>query len=87
MPSDALAACLEFIYAGEATVGSEAQLMTVLEAAAYLQMPELLDAAAAALTTRRPVSRNRFLHALRQYGSLMAKSSAAVRACVRKRQR
>jgi hypothetical protein len=50
VPSEALAACLEFIYVGEATVGSEAQLMTVLEAAAYLQMPELTDAAAAALT-------------------------------------
>ena len=51
VPGAALEACLEFIYVGEAAV-EEAALVAVLEAAGYLQMPELIEAATGALTTR-----------------------------------
>ena len=52
VPAHALDACLEYIYAGEAEVTNEDQLLGVLEAAAYLQMPELVEAAAVVLTAR-----------------------------------
>ena len=52
VPAHALAVCLEFIYAGEATVTSEAELSAVLELAAYLQMPELVEAASDAAAAR-----------------------------------
>jgi kelch-like protein 1/4/5 len=52
VPAHALSACLEFIYVGEATVPSEASLLPLLEAAAYLQMPQLVAAATAAMAKR-----------------------------------
>ena len=51
VPAHALEVCLEFIYVGEATA-TEAQLWDVLEAAAYLQMPELVEATTKALARR-----------------------------------
>ena len=45
----ALSAVIEFIYAGEATV-EEASVSAVLEAAAYLQVPEMVEACAGAMT-------------------------------------
>ena len=50
VPKQGLAACLEFIYTGSCTVADEAELMVVLEAAAYLQIPPLVDAAAKAMS-------------------------------------
>ena len=50
LPAHALATCLEFIYTGSASLADIMELPEVLEAAAYLQMPELQDAAASALT-------------------------------------
>ena len=41
MSGHALDTCLEYIYAGQAEVADEAQLPAVLEAAAYLQMPDI----------------------------------------------
>jgi N-acetylneuraminic acid mutarotase len=51
VPAHALEACLEFIYAGEATIGDAAHLPAVLAAAAYLQIPEMLAAAEATMTS------------------------------------
>lgn len=83
VPSDALAACLEFIYAGETTVGSEAQLVTVLEAAAYLQIPELSQLAAEALAKR--LGPSTALHAWhladRQNLATLAEAAAKSAAC------
>ena len=45
VPKQGLAACLEFIYTGSCAVADEAELMVVLEAAAYLQIRPLVDAA------------------------------------------
>jgi N-acetylneuraminic acid mutarotase len=50
VPKQGLAACLEFIYTGSCTVADEAELMVVLEAAAYLQIRPLVDAAAKAMS-------------------------------------
>jgi N-acetylneuraminic acid mutarotase len=50
VPKQGLAACLEFIYTGSCTVADEAELIVVLEAAAYLQIPPLVDAAAKAIS-------------------------------------
>ena len=50
VPKQGLAACLEFIYTGSCTVADAAELMVVLEAAAYLQIPHLVDAAAKAMS-------------------------------------
>jgi N-acetylneuraminic acid mutarotase len=50
VPKQGLAACLEFIYTGSCTVADEAELIVVLEAAAYLQIPPLVDAAAKAMS-------------------------------------
>lgn len=52
VPGAALQACLEFIYTGEVAVADEAALATVLEAAAYLQIPDLVEAAAKAMSER-----------------------------------
>ena len=49
VPSQGLAACLEFIYTGSCALADEAELIVVLEAAAYLQIPPLVDAAAKAM--------------------------------------
>ena len=45
VPAAALSVCLDFVYCGEATVEAD-QLSAVLEAAAYLQIEPLRDAAA-----------------------------------------
>ena len=50
VPKQGLSACLEFIYLGSCAVADEAELMVVLEAAAYLQIPPLVDAAAKAMS-------------------------------------
>jgi len=50
VPKQGLAACLEFIYTGSCTVADEAELIVVLQAAAYLQIPPLVDAAAKAMS-------------------------------------
>ena len=50
VPKQGLAACLEFIYTGSCTVADEAELIVVLEAAAYLQIRPLVDAAAKAMS-------------------------------------
>jgi N-acetylneuraminic acid mutarotase len=50
VPKQGLAACLEFIYTGSCAVADEAELIVVLEAAAYLQIPPLVDAAAKAIS-------------------------------------
>ena len=52
VPAHALQTCLEYIYAGQAEVAAEVQLPVVLECAAYLQMPELMEAVAAVLAAR-----------------------------------
>ena len=52
VPAHALNSCLEYIYAGKADVTDEEQLPAILEAAAYLQMPELVEAAMAELSAR-----------------------------------
>ena len=51
VPKQGLAACLEFIYTGSCALADEAELIVVLEAAAYLQIPPLVDAAAKAMST------------------------------------
>ena len=50
VPKQGLAACLEFIYTGSCALADEAELIVVLEAAAYLQIPPLVDAAAKAMS-------------------------------------
>eukprot|EP00900_Chrysochromulina_parva_P007288 jgi/Chrpa1/16560/Chrysochromulina_OHIO_Genome00006052-RA len=50
VPTQGLAACLEFIYTGSCAVADEAELIVVLEAAAYLQIRPLVDAAAKAMS-------------------------------------
>jgi len=50
VPKQGLAACLEFIYTGSCTVANEAELIVVLQAAAYLQIRPLVDAAAKAMS-------------------------------------
>ena len=50
VPKQGLAACLEFIYTGSCAVADEAELIVVLQAAAYLQIPPLVDAAAKAMS-------------------------------------
>jgi len=50
VPRRGLAACLEFIYTGSCALADEAELIVVLEAAAYLQIPPLVDAAAKAMS-------------------------------------
>ena len=50
VPKQGLAACLEFIYTGSCALAHEAELIVVLEAAAYLQIPPLVDAAAKAMS-------------------------------------
>ncbi|KOO29404.1 kelch-like protein [Chrysochromulina tobinii] len=50
VPKQGLAACLEFIYTGSCAVADEAELMVVLQAAAYLQIRPLVDAAAKAMS-------------------------------------
>ena len=50
VPKQGLAACLEFIYTGSCAVADAAELIVVLEAAAYLQIPPLVDAAAKAMS-------------------------------------
>jgi len=50
VPKQGLAACLEFIYTGSCAVADEAELIVVLEAAAYLQIRPLVDAAAKAMS-------------------------------------
>ena len=50
VPKQGLAACLEFIYTGSCAVADAAELIVVLEAAAYLQIPPLVDAAATAMS-------------------------------------
>ena len=56
VPQRGLAACLEFIYTGSCAVADEAELIVVLEAAAYLRIPPLVDAAAGALGARLSAS-------------------------------
>ena len=52
VPAAALKSCLEYLYTGECAVADEAALVEVLEAAGYLQIEALIEAAANAMRSR-----------------------------------
>jgi len=83
VPKQGLAACLEFIYTGRCAVADEAELIVVLEAAAYLQIPPLVDAAAKAMRARLSASTSLSFLAVAERQSLSQLAADALSAAAR----
>ena len=83
VPKQGLAACLEFIYTGSCTVADEAELMVVLEAAAYLQIRPLVDAAAKAMSAHLSATTALAIWAVADWYCLSQLAADAVSAAAR----
>jgi len=83
VPKQGLAACLEFIYTGSCTVADEAELIVVLEAAAYLQIRPLVDAAAKAMSAHLSATTARAFWAVADRQGLSQLAADAVSAAAR----